>query len=166
MYQKRKLSSAIFAITAAMSAAQYTYAQEAKTPTAGDIEEVQVSGIRASLKRSQDIKRDGAGVVDAISSEDIGKFPDQNLAESLQRITGVSIDRAGGEGQLITVRGFGPDFNEELLAGQLAVSRVHLRVRGIPARRRLEHRQRRSRGAAADWGEILLLLLDAGAGVE
>ena len=56
-----------------------------------------------------------AGVVDSISAEYIGKFPDTNLAESLQRITGVSIDRSGGEGQQITVRGFGPQFNTILV---------------------------------------------------
>lgn len=75
------------------------------------IEEVQVTGIRASLKRSMDMKREAKGVVDGISAEDIGKFPDTNLAESLQRITGIAIDRARGEGSQITVRGFGPDFN-------------------------------------------------------
>ena len=119
MYQKRKLSSAIFAITAAMSAAQFTSAQE---QSGDDIDEVIVQGIRGSLMRSQDIKRDGNGVVDAISAEDIGKFPDQNLAESLQRITGVSIDRSGGEGKLITVRGFGPDFNTVLVNGRQIAS--------------------------------------------
>ncbi|MEC8498777.1 MAG: TonB-dependent receptor, partial [Pseudomonadota bacterium] len=60
---------------------------------------------------SMDIKRDSKGVVDGISAEDIGKFPDTNLAESLQRITGVAIERDRGEGSKITVRGFGPDFN-------------------------------------------------------
>ncbi|MCJ8271584.1 MAG: TonB-dependent receptor, partial [Psychrosphaera sp.] len=55
---------------------------------------------------------------DAISAEDIGKFPDTNLAESLQRITGVSIDRANGEGSKVTVRGFGPDFNMVTLNGR------------------------------------------------
>lgn len=57
-------------------------------------------------------------MVDAISSEDIGKFPDTNLAESLQRITSVSIDRQNGEGSKVTVRGFGPDFNLVLLNGR------------------------------------------------
>ncbi|WP_370167332.1 TonB-dependent receptor, partial [Marisediminitalea sp.] len=60
--------------------------------------------------------------VDAISAEDIGDFPDTNLAESLQRITGVSIDRSGGEGQLITVRGFGPQFNTVLVNGRQMAS--------------------------------------------
>ena len=52
-------------------------------------------------------KRDAVGVVDAINSEDIGKFPDSNLSESLQRITGISISRRDGEGSQITARGFG-----------------------------------------------------------
>src|SRR5690554_5440845 len=82
------------------------------------LEEVVVTGIRASLDRSMDIKRDSAGVVDAISSEDIGKFPDTNLAESLQRITGVSISRQNGEGAEITVRGFGPQNNMVTLNGR------------------------------------------------
>ncbi len=81
-------------------------------------EELVVTGIRASLQRSMDIKRDSAGVVDAISAEDIGKFPDTNLAESLQRITGVSISRSNGEGSEVTVRGFGPNFNMITLNGR------------------------------------------------
>jgi len=83
------------------------------------LEEVVVTGIRASLDRSMDIKRDSAGVVDAISSEDIGKFPDTNLAESLQRITGVSISRNNGEGAEVTVRGFGAGNNMVTLNGRV-----------------------------------------------
>lgn len=81
-------------------------------------EVIQVRGIRGSLARSMDVKRESPGVVDAISAEEIGKFPDTNVAESLQRISGVSIDRSGGEGQLITVRGFGPQFNTVLVNGR------------------------------------------------
>ena len=76
----------------------------------GDVDIV-ITGIRASLRETVDLKRNGQGVVDAISAEDIGKFPDTNLAESLQRITGVSIDRTNGEGSFVTVRGFGPEYN-------------------------------------------------------
>ncbi len=80
-----------------------------------DTEVITVSGIRGSLIKSQDIKMSANSVVDAITAEDIGKFPDQNVAESLQRITGVAIDRSGGEGQLVTVRGMGPEFTSVLL---------------------------------------------------
>jgi TonB-dependent receptor len=86
---------------------------------AGDeLDEVVVTGIRGSLQQSMETKRDATGVVDAISAEDIGKFPDTNLAESLQRITGVSIDRVNGEGGAVTVRGFGPGFNLVTLNGR------------------------------------------------
>lgn len=84
----------------------------------GVMEEVIVSGIRSSLRSSMNTKRDSGGVVDAITAEDIGKFPDTNLAESLQRITGVSIDRTRGEGSKVTVRGFGPQFNLVTLNGR------------------------------------------------
>jgi len=82
------------------------------------IEVVEVKGIRGSVARAMDMKREAIGVVDAISAEDIGKFPDTNLAESLQRISGVSIDRSNGEGSKVTVRGFGPDFNLVTLNGR------------------------------------------------
>ena len=82
------------------------------------LDTVVVKGIRASLEKSADVKRNSDGVVDAIVAEDIGKFPDTNLAESLQRITGVSIDRANGEGSTVTVRGFGADFNLVTLNGR------------------------------------------------
>lgn len=81
-------------------------------------DEIVVTGIRGSLRAAINIKRNAQGVVDAISAEDIGKFPDTNLAESLQRITGVSIDRQNGEGSTVTVRGFGPEYNLVTLNGR------------------------------------------------
>lgn len=87
--------------------------------------DIVVTGVRASLERSIAIKRNSFGVVDAISAEDIGKFPDTNLAESLQRIPGVSIDRVNGEGSTVTVRGFGSQYNLVTLNGrQLAASNI------------------------------------------
>ena len=108
-------SKALFTIVGGAVLINPVFAQE----QAGDeLEEVVVTGIRGSLKASMEIKRDATGVVDAISAEDIGKFPDTNLAESLQRITGVSIDRVNGEGGAVTVRGFGPGFNLVTLNGR------------------------------------------------
>lgn len=91
-------------------------------PAAGQTEVIEVRGIRRSLSEAQDIKRSSTGVVDAISAEDLGKFPDMNIAESLQRIPGIAIDRNGGEGQFVTVRGFGPSFNTVLVNGRRIVS--------------------------------------------
>ena len=83
------------------------------------VEEVIVTGIRGSLTSSMNLKRDAQGFVDGIVAEDIGKFPDSNLAEAMQRIAGVSIDRAAiGEGQRVTVRGVGPHYNLVTLNGR------------------------------------------------
>jgi iron complex outermembrane receptor protein len=123
--KKRKISNAVLALIAALAAGQDAGAQEvtaAKDADGGNVTAIVVKGIRRSLLNSMDTKREGSGIVDAISAEDIGKFPDQNLAESLQRITGVSIDRSGGEGKQITVRGFGPDFNTVLVNGRQIAS--------------------------------------------
>ncbi|MFX8696482.1 TonB-dependent receptor plug domain-containing protein, partial [Acinetobacter baumannii] len=80
--------------------------------------EILVTGILGSLRSAASIKRNAPSIVDAISSEDIGKFPDTNVAESLQRIPGVAIDRSNGEGRFVTVRGFGPAFNTVLVNGR------------------------------------------------
>jgi len=64
------------------------------------------------------------GTVDAVSSEDVGKFPDQNVADALQRVPGVSVDRSGGESRYITVRGFGPEFNAVTLNGRTMATEV------------------------------------------
>ena len=104
-------------------AGQSTYAQNVDADNddarqAAELDEIVVKGIRGSMTSSMNLKRDSTGVVDGIVAEDIGKFPDTNLAESLQRITGVSIDRSNGEGSRVTVRGVGPDFNLVLLNGR------------------------------------------------
>ncbi|HWU70593.1 MAG TPA: TonB-dependent receptor plug domain-containing protein, partial [Pseudoxanthomonas sp.] len=91
--------------------------QAAQAPAATDLDKVTVTGYRESLRKALDEKRYSVEQVDAIYAEDIGKFPDQNLAESLQRVAGVSIDREGGEGQRISVRGLGSDFTRVRLNG-------------------------------------------------
>ena len=82
------------------------------------IDEVVVTGIRASLAAAVDIKRNNVGVVDAITAEEMGKFPDGNLAEALSRLVGVAIDRSNIEGSKVAVRGFGPEFNLVTLNGR------------------------------------------------
>jgi iron complex outermembrane recepter protein len=116
MKMKIYLLSSIAAagLLASPAIAQSTPAPAAK-PAATELEEIVVTGIRGSLQASQALKRNSDQIVDAISAEDVGKFPDANIAESLQRITGVSIDRSGGDGQFITVRGLGPEFNNVLV---------------------------------------------------
>jgi TonB-dependent receptor len=121
---KQKLMSlAVASACAALVVPGHAQEQAAANPsdnslTATDVQQVVVTGLRNSLGSSMNLKRNSDGIVDGIVAADIGKFPDTNLAESLQRISGVSIDRANGEGSKVTVRGVGPDFNMVLLNGR------------------------------------------------
>lgn len=120
-------STSAIALLAGLVVPGAAIAQDAAAPAAQDApaSEIIVTGVRASLERSAEIKRNSSGVVDAISAEDIGKFPNTNLAESLQRIPGVSIDRVNGEGSTVTVRGFGAQYNLVTLNGrQLATADI------------------------------------------
>ncbi|CAN5492909.1 TonB-dependent receptor [soil metagenome] len=87
-----------------------------------EVQEVVVTGFRGSLQQALELKRDSATASDTILAEDIGKFPDLNLSESIQRISGVSITRDGGEGRQITVRGLGPQFTRVRINGMEALS--------------------------------------------
>ena len=116
----RKLTLCLLG-TASVSAMSLgpAFAQEvAASPTGtGAAQTVVVTGLRASLESALNAKRQENGIVDVIKSEDMGKFPDTNLAESLQRVPGVVIDRDAGEGRSITVRGLGQDFTRVRING-------------------------------------------------
>ena len=126
-----------------LAQAQPAPSSQAASPTAksDQLEEVVVTGLRASLQKSLDIKRDSDGVVDAISAEDIGKFPDSNLAAAMMRVPGVSISRGTsamggvptsiGDATQITVRGFGPSFNETLYDGREVATALGNSTRGF-----------------------------------
>ena len=118
MKTKLKLLTGAAAVLTMVSSTAHAQTNGGVDTTAGQMDEVVVTGVRRSLKNAMSVKRNASGVVDAISAEDIGKFPDTNLAESLQRITGVSIDRENGEGAQVTVRGFGGQFNQVTLNGR------------------------------------------------
>ena len=124
----RSVRSILFtgASLATMAYASAASAQETtQVDTAADSNDVVVvTGIRGGLERSAAQKRDAAGLIEAVSAEDLGKFPDQNIAESLQRVPGITIDRNGGEGQFVSVRGFGPNFNTVLVNGRRVASEV------------------------------------------
>jgi len=130
-YPKAKQKLIALAVASACAWPALAQEQVAQADTAGQsagatsgssgdapVASVVVTGLRASMQSSLNLKRNADGVVDGIVAEDIGKFPDTNLAESLQRISGVSIDRSIGEGSKVTVRGVGPDFNMVLLNGR------------------------------------------------
>lgn len=92
------------------------------TQAATELDAVVVTGIRASLRNSLDTKRNADAIVDAITAEDIGKFPDKNVAESLSHIPGITLDRNFGEGEQVSIRGTEPSLNRTLLNGQSIAS--------------------------------------------
>jgi len=102
------------------AAAAQTAPQTAPQDDATEIDEVVVTGFRASLNAGLDAKRRETSMVDVIVAEDIADFPDLNLAESIQRVPGVAIDRDAGEGRSITVRGLGADFTRTRINGMEA----------------------------------------------
>lgn len=127
---KRKPALLSLAISAALAAAPLGAAtgdDEASTTnnqklTEQDVEVIKVSGIRSSIKESLFQKQNATTVIDLVVADDIGKFPDENLAEALQRIPGVTITRNGGEGQNILVRGLGGGYNVTTLNGRKLAS--------------------------------------------
>lgn len=98
------------------------YAQDADEEAIPEGEAIVVTGICGSIVAGLESKRKSDVVVELIKAEDIGKFPDKNLAEALQRVPGVSIDRDGGEGRFVTIRGLGPEFNTVLFNGRRIAS--------------------------------------------
>ena len=113
-----KKSTYLFTIVGGAVLLNPAFAAGEKAAASDDLEEIVITGIKASLKASLETKKDSIGVVDAITSEDIGKFPDTNLSEALQRVTGISIDRRNGEGATVTARGFGAQYNMVTLNGR------------------------------------------------
>lgn len=114
-----------FAISLALASSLPAYGADDEEKQQNDeteMEVIEVRGILSSLKEAQSIKKEADNVVDALVAEDIGKFPDSNVAEAMQRIPGVSVNRLRGEGQSVTVRGLSGDYNVTTLNGRKIAS--------------------------------------------
>ena len=107
---------------AAPSTAAQTAAANQGDQAVQTLNTVTVTGYRASLEKSLDIKRNADSIVDAITAEDVGKFPDNNVAESLSHLPGVTVDRTFGEGERVSILGTDPALNRLLLNGQTLAS--------------------------------------------
>ena len=128
-----------FAPSFAQSSAAPANGAAPAAPSTGDqpaptqMAEISVTGQLAAIMRAESIKRDAIGVVDSVSAEEAGKFPDSNVADALQRVPGVSVDRGstagrggnggtlsavGGESSQVSIRGLGPTFVGVLLNGR------------------------------------------------
>ncbi|MCF8503290.1 MAG: TonB-dependent receptor [Caulobacter sp.] len=119
-----RFGASLAVIAFSLATAGIAQAQDAPTTTAADteVDALVITGFRGSLASALATKRQETGVVDVIKAEDIADFPDLNLAEAIQRIPGVSIDRDAGEGRSITVRGLGSDFTRIRINGIQALA--------------------------------------------
>lgn len=107
----------------ALAVSPMAYAQdEAADDEEAVMDSVTVTGIRGSIANSLTAKKNATSIVEAISSEDIGKLPDVSIADSLARLPGVTAQRVRGRAQQISIRGLGPDFSIALLNGREQVS--------------------------------------------
>jgi TonB-dependent receptor len=102
------LVSASTVVMLAGTSGAFAQAAAPATSAKGELEEVIVTGVRASVESALETKRDATQIVDAISAEDIGKLPDNSVSEALQRVTGIQIARARGDANLVLIRGL-PD---------------------------------------------------------
>jgi TonB-dependent receptor len=115
-------SGAVALLFAAGAAVAQTSGAGAPAPSDDTVEAVVVTGFRNSLAQALNVKRSSAAAVDAIYAEDMAKFPDLNLSESIQRIPGVAISRDAGEGRQISVRGLGAQFTRVRINGMEALT--------------------------------------------
>jgi len=117
---RRALITGSSGLAMAMTLGVMGAAAQSQDPEVTEVDEIVVTGYRASLQAGLAAKRREATVVDVIVAEDIADFPDLNLAEAIQRVPGVAIDRDAGEGRSITVRGLGSDFTRTRINGMEA----------------------------------------------
>ncbi|MFQ3337420.1 MAG: iron complex outermembrane receptor protein [Colwellia sp.] len=117
-FKKGVLASSIAMILAGVSSQAIAVEVAASEINKDEVEVIQVTGIRGSIKANLNAKRYANAIVDSVSAEDIGKFPDKNVADTLARIPGVTVNRDFGEGEGVTIRGFSPSQNVTLLNGQ------------------------------------------------
>ncbi len=122
----RKTPVAAAVSLALLGAAFSVHAQQAdstaKKAEAGALEQVVVTGIRASLESAANIKKNASAVVDAVSAEDVGKLPDADVGQALGRIPGISVGRAFGQGSAVSIRGSDPQMTYTTLNGQSVAS--------------------------------------------
>jgi len=118
------ITASAAALTMAIAGPGLALAQTAPTPAEGSdtVEELVVTGIRAGIQNSINIKKNETSIVEAVSAEDIGKLPDVSIAESIARLPGLAAQRVNGRAQVISIRGLAPDFTTTLLNGRQQAS--------------------------------------------
>jgi iron complex outermembrane recepter protein len=120
--ESRRRTALSLAIAVALGVPCMAQAQDAPPATTGELEEIVVTGIRASIESAIAVKQESMSIVEAISAEDIGKLPDTSIAESISRLPGLTSQRAEGRASAISLRGTDPGFTTALLNGREQVS--------------------------------------------
>ena len=110
-------AAALTLLSAAFAAQAQEQKNESKTGASQSLEQVVVTGIRASLQTAVNIKKNANAVVDAVSAEDLGKLPDSDVGQSLGRIPGISVGRDFGAGASVSIRGTDPQMTYTTLNG-------------------------------------------------
>lgn len=120
--KRNLLSTALASATLMMVSTAYAQTADQNQAQAEDLDTLEVVGIRRSIQQSIDAKQASTSIVEAISSEDIGKLPDTSIADSIARLPGLTAQRFGNRPQEINIRGFAGDFSTALLNGREQVS--------------------------------------------
>jgi iron complex outermembrane receptor protein len=121
--QKFYVTASTAAITLALAGSAFAQQAAAPAPEADDtVDAIVVTGIRAGIQNSINIKKNETSIVEAVSAEDIGKLPDVSIAESIARLPGLAAQRVNGRAQVISIRGLAPDFTTTLLNGRQQAS--------------------------------------------
>ncbi|QBY03570.1 TonB-dependent receptor [Thalassotalea sp. HSM 43] len=111
-FSRNKLSLAISTAFILVTTHSVNAAEQDQEKVEDEVEVIEVTGFRSSASKQRDFKRFSENISDGIFAEDMGKMPDENIAEAMQRITGVGIDRVDGEGSTVTIRGVDPSLNQ------------------------------------------------------
>ncbi len=116
------LASATLMLASGAYAQSAEQAQDQSGEDAENLDTIQVVGIRGSIEKSTEAKRESTSIVEAVSAEDIGKLPDTSIADSIARLPGLTAQRFGGRPQEVNIRGFAGDFSTTTLNGREQVS--------------------------------------------
>ena len=118
LFRGKSVNKYLLSLMVLLPLSTFVIAQEAEEVDEEAVEEIVTTGIKSSLIDAINIKRNNIGVTEIVTAEDVGKFPDGNIAEALARVSGIAIDRSNVEGKEVTVRGMGAQYNMVTLNGR------------------------------------------------
>ena len=127
----RLLAGSVSAVALMVGGA--AFAQDGQGDPGQEVDDIIVTGIRASLQQSLETKREADAIIDVVTAEDVGKFPNTNVAEAITIIPGVTVDRAFGQGEKVSILGTDPALNRTVVISTAAVTEALDKVYGQDA---------------------------------